>query len=110
MWRGSWFDNTSEANDGRSCSAIAGAVIFGAAAIIVPAEEVTMDPNGKVDYLGSYLGVGGLILFNYSWTLVSVKTTNSIFTTSANVDIARPPSKAGVSAMSTSSSSFLCYT
>lgn len=65
-----WFDNTSKANDGRSCSAIAGAVIFGAAAIIVPAEEVTMDPNGKVDYLGSYLGVGGLILFNYSWTSV----------------------------------------
>lgn len=45
-------------------------MIFGAAAIIVPAEEVTMDPNGKVDYLGSYLGVGGLILFNYSWTSV----------------------------------------
>lgn len=74
MWRRTLIWNKQvETNDGRSCSAIAGAVIFGAAAIIVPAEEVTMDPNGKVDYLGSYLGVGGLILFNYSWTLVSVK-------------------------------------
>ncbi|KAL7949386.1 MFS general substrate transporter [Trichoderma barbatum] len=56
--------------------AIAGVVVFGAAAIIVPAEEVTMDPNGKVDYLGAYLGVGGLILFNYSWTEASIKGWN----------------------------------
>lgn len=39
-----------------------------AAAILVPSEEVTMDPNGKVDYIGSYLGVGGLVLFNCAWT------------------------------------------
>ncbi|RFU77230.1 efflux pump antibiotic resistance [Trichoderma arundinaceum] len=53
--------------------AIAGAVIFGAAAILVPSEEVTMDPNGRVDYVGSYFGVGGLILFNFAWTEAAIK-------------------------------------
>ncbi|KAM0261827.1 hypothetical protein ACHAQJ_002030 [Trichoderma viride] len=53
--------------------AIAGTVVFCAAAILIPSEEVTMDPNGKVDYIGSYFGVGGLILFNCAWTEASIK-------------------------------------
>ncbi|KAM0453360.1 hypothetical protein ACHAO4_004953 [Trichoderma viride] len=53
--------------------AIAGTVVFTAAAILVPSEEVTMDPNGKVDYIGSYFGVGGLILFNCAWTEAAIK-------------------------------------
>ena len=50
--------------------AIAGSVVFGAAAFIVPKEPVSMDPDGHVDYIGAYLGVAGLVLFNFSWTSV----------------------------------------
>ncbi|KAF4820507.1 putative MFS-type transporter [Colletotrichum siamense] len=48
--------------------ALLGSVIFGLFIIIVPAEPTPMDPLGKVDYIGAYLGVSGLILFNFVWT------------------------------------------
>ncbi|KAH0428188.1 efflux pump antibiotic resistance protein [Colletotrichum camelliae] len=49
-------------------SVFPGTVIFGLFIIIVPGEPTPMDPLGKVDYIGAYLGVSGLILFNFVWT------------------------------------------
>ncbi|KAI8284082.1 putative MFS-type transporter [Colletotrichum sp. SAR11_57] len=49
-------------------TALLGSVIFGLFIIIVPGEPTPMDPLGKVDYIGAYLGVCGLILFNFVWT------------------------------------------
>ena len=46
-----------------------GFVVFGAAIVIVPADE-PVDPNGDVDWIGAYLGVGALILFNFVWKYV----------------------------------------
>lgn len=46
--------------------AVLGAVIFGAAIISVPDDE-PLDPDGTVDWIGAYLGVAGLILFNFVW-------------------------------------------
>ncbi|KAE8149658.1 MFS general substrate transporter [Aspergillus avenaceus] len=43
-----------------------GFVVYGIAIIAVPPDE-PVDPNGKVDWVGAYLGVGGLILFNFVW-------------------------------------------
>jgi hypothetical protein len=45
-------------------------VVFGLFAIIVPREPTPMDPTGKIDYAGAYLGVAGLLLFNFVWTYV----------------------------------------
>ena len=46
-----------------------GFVVFGAAIVIVSADE-PVDPNGEVDWVGAYLGVGALILFNFVWKYV----------------------------------------
>ncbi|KAI0096752.1 MFS general substrate transporter [Nemania sp. FL0031] len=46
--------------------ALLGAIVFGATAIAVLNDE-PLDPNGSVDIVGSYLGVGGLVLFNFVW-------------------------------------------
>ncbi|KAL8921864.1 MAG: hypothetical protein Q9172_003797 [Xanthocarpia lactea] len=43
-----------------------GFVVYGAAILLVP-EDKPVDPNGKVDWVGAYLGVGALILFNFVW-------------------------------------------
>jgi hypothetical protein len=43
-----------------------GFVIYGIAMVTVPADE-PQDPNGEVDWVGAYLGVGALILFNFVW-------------------------------------------
>ncbi|KAL1836177.1 hypothetical protein VTJ49DRAFT_5474 [Mycothermus thermophilus] len=43
-----------------------GSVVYGVAIASVPADE-PVDPKGRVDYGGAYLGVGGLILFNFVW-------------------------------------------
>ncbi|PTB66876.1 MFS general substrate transporter [Trichoderma citrinoviride] len=42
------------------------AVVYGAAIIAVPEDE-RLDPGGKIDWVGSYLGVAGLVLFNFVW-------------------------------------------
>jgi hypothetical protein len=47
--------------------AIVGAVLFTAFAFIVPGEPEPLDKNGTIDFIGAYLGVGGLILFNFVW-------------------------------------------
>lgn len=48
------------------CRAVLGAVVYGAAIIAVPDDE-RLDPEGKIDWTGSYLGVAGLVLFNFVW-------------------------------------------
>lgn len=47
--------------------AILGTLAFMLFVFTVPGEKVSMDPNGKFDYVGAYLGVAGLVLFNFSW-------------------------------------------
>jgi hypothetical protein len=49
-----------------SRSATLGLVIFGAALIMIPNDE-PLDLQGKIDWIGSSLGVAGLILFNFVW-------------------------------------------
>lgn len=43
-----------------------GFVVFGATYLSVP-QDKRQDPNGKLDFVGSYLGVGALFLFNFVW-------------------------------------------
>ncbi|KAB8233708.1 MFS general substrate transporter [Aspergillus alliaceus] len=43
-----------------------GFVVYGTAIVAVPPDD-PVDPNGDVDWIGAYLGVGGLILFNFVW-------------------------------------------
>ncbi|RFU76607.1 hypothetical protein TARUN_5633 [Trichoderma arundinaceum] len=50
---------------------VLGAVVYGAAIIAVPDDE-RLDPDGKIDWVGSYLGVAGLILFNFVWNQAPV--------------------------------------
>lgn len=47
-------------------SGLLGFVIYGATIVMVDADE-PVDASGSVDYVGAYLGVGGLILFNFVW-------------------------------------------
>lgn len=49
--------------------ALLGAVVFGAVALLVPSTPAS-DKDGKIDWVGAYLGVGGLILFNFVWKYV----------------------------------------
>jgi len=44
-----------------------GAAIFILFAIVVPSEGEPFDKGGHFDYVGAYLLVGGLILFNFVW-------------------------------------------
>ena len=43
-----------------------GFVVYGAAILIVEQDQ-PMDPDGSVDWFGAYLGVAGLLLFNFVW-------------------------------------------
>jgi hypothetical protein len=52
------------------CSTMLGFVVFGVVIITIPADDA-VDPDGKVDWIGAYLGVTGLILFNFVWKCVS---------------------------------------
>lgn len=47
-------------------SAILGTVGFSIVFLVVP-DGPPSDRGGKVDWIGSYLGVGGLVLFNFVW-------------------------------------------
>lgn len=47
--------------------AMLGAVVFTMFALIVPGEADPFDKGGSIDYVGSYFGVGGLVLFNFAW-------------------------------------------
>ena len=33
---------------------------------IIPKEE-PLDPDGKIDFIGAVLGMGSLLLFNFTW-------------------------------------------
>ncbi|KAK9244495.1 hypothetical protein V1506DRAFT_522695 [Lipomyces tetrasporus] len=48
--------------------AMLGAVIFTLFTFVIPGEPEPCDKGGgRIDYLGAYLGVAGLILFNFAW-------------------------------------------
>jgi hypothetical protein len=47
--------------------AMLGAVVFTTMAIVVPGEVQPFDKGGSIDWFGSYLGIGGLVLFNFVW-------------------------------------------
>ena len=47
-------------------SGLLGFVVYGIAIITVDQDQ-PQDPNGQVDWVGAYLGVAGLILFNFVW-------------------------------------------
>ena len=51
--------------------AVLGGILFTGIALVVPPDHIS-DPNGKIDWVGAYLGVGGLILFNFAWNQASV--------------------------------------
>jgi len=40
------------------------------ALVAIPGDE-PVDPEGTIDWVGAYLGVGALILFNFVWKCVS---------------------------------------
>ena len=48
--------------------AILGTLVFVLFFFVVPGEDAPLAPNGHFDYVGAYLGVAGLILFNFVWT------------------------------------------
>ncbi|KIW15112.1 hypothetical protein PV08_07899 [Exophiala spinifera] len=52
--------------------AMVGTVVFLVFALIVPGEPEPMNPGGHIDYLGGFLGVTGLILFNFVWNQAPV--------------------------------------
>ncbi|KAK4500417.1 hypothetical protein PRZ48_008606 [Zasmidium cellare] len=45
---------------------ILGAVVFSGMALTLPWDS-PVDSKGSIDWIGAYLGVGGLILFNFVW-------------------------------------------
>ena len=47
-------------------SAMFGTAGFSCVALLVPGAPAS-DKGGKIDWIGAYLGVGGLILFNFVW-------------------------------------------
>lgn len=49
-----------------SARGLLGFVVYGIAITTIPKDE-PVDPNGEVDWVGAYLGVGALILFNFVW-------------------------------------------
>ncbi|KAL7924334.1 major facilitator superfamily domain-containing protein [Trichoderma austrokoningii] len=46
--------------------AVLGSVVYGAAIMVVPDDE-PLDPGGTIDWVGAYLGMAGLIPFNFIW-------------------------------------------
>lgn len=45
---------------------MAGVVIFSMVLISLP-WDIPVDATGSIDWLGAYLGVAGLVLFNFVW-------------------------------------------
>ncbi len=44
--------------------ALIGCVVFGSLALVLPAEKPVAESE-SMDWFGSFLGIGGLILFNF---------------------------------------------
>jgi hypothetical protein len=55
--------------------ALCGFVFFSGALMLVPEDEPQL-PDMSIDWLGAYLGVAGLILFNFAWNEAPFKTWN----------------------------------
>ncbi|KAK6593572.1 efflux pump antibiotic resistance protein [Botrytis cinerea] len=53
-----------------------GFVVYGVAIMAVDA-DIPIDPRGTVDWIGSYLGVAALILFNFVWNQAPLVGWNS---------------------------------
>lgn len=51
--------------------ALLGTVVFSSIAFLVPT-DVCSDPSGAIDWVGAYLGVGGLILFDFVWNQAAI--------------------------------------
>ena len=49
-----------------SQSAVLGAIEFVSLFFVLPPEEA-VDKDGKIDWVGSALGLSGLALFNFAW-------------------------------------------
>ena len=49
-----------------SARGLLGFVVYGIAMTTIPSDE-PIDPDGEIDWVGAYLGVGALILFNFVW-------------------------------------------
>ncbi|UPL03529.1 hypothetical protein LCI18_014463 [Fusarium solani-melongenae] len=47
--------------------AMLGAVVFSLSAWVTPTDHLPTQGSGSIDWLGAYLGIGGLILFNFVW-------------------------------------------
>ncbi|KAI0198163.1 MFS general substrate transporter [Astrocystis sublimbata] len=58
--------------------ALLGTVVFSAAAVAIPLDK-PLDPHGGIDYVGAYLGVGGLILFNFVWNQAPIVGWNAAY-------------------------------
>jgi hypothetical protein len=43
-----------------------GTFVFTAALCSIPRDD-PVDPGGNIDWVGAYLGIAGLILFNFAW-------------------------------------------
>ncbi|KAM0249682.1 hypothetical protein ACHAQJ_008943 [Trichoderma viride] len=43
-----------------------GLVVYGIAILVIP-DDSPLDPTGAIDWVGSYLALGGLIMFNIVW-------------------------------------------
>lgn len=46
--------------------ALFGTLVFGSLAIVVP-KEIPTSKGEKMDWIGSVLGISGIILFNFVW-------------------------------------------
>jgi hypothetical protein len=46
--------------------AILGAIFFVVLWLVLPPES-SVDKEGKVDWIGAFLGICGLVLFNFVW-------------------------------------------
>ena len=54
---------TADIHDGR---ALLGTFVFGSLAIVLP-KETPVSKGEKMDWVGSFLGISALILFNFVW-------------------------------------------
>lgn len=48
------------------CRAILGTFVFGILALLLPTDS-PVDRKGTIDWIGAFLGTGGLIAFNIAW-------------------------------------------
>lgn len=44
-----------------------GTVVFGLSTLAIPSDNIKFADDASIDWIGAYLGIGGLILFNFVW-------------------------------------------